>query len=159
MRIPAAPTTVSGRARPVLLPRAAALAACALAAAAFAGSAVSPTRASATGSGCTSGGGVLNSCILVTGTHLHVQSVSTSMINVHPRTTLEGRFHVWGPGGFQLTKPVSYRSGWDEGQTGWTWIVNRNVKPGPLCAQFEVSYGANGWQRYGNGPACLTVHY
>lgn len=116
-----------------------------------------PATAAASGGGCTSGSGPINSCVQVDGSGLYVIDVRAS-VELLPFTTVVGRLHVFGPGGFNRYKNFSWRSGVLSGrQYAWTWGVNSEVRGGPYCAQFEVNDGSR-WQRYGNGPACLTVH-
>jgi hypothetical protein len=92
----------------------------------------------------------------VDGSDLYAVDMRAS-VKLDPFTYVVGRLHLFGPGGFSMVKNFSYRQGLPSGQYAWTWGVNREVRAGPYCAQFEVNYGAGG-RRYGNGPACQTVH-
>jgi hypothetical protein len=115
-----------------------------------------PATAEASGGGCTHNGPI-NSCVQVDGSGLDVIDMRAS-IKLNPGRYVVGRLHVFGPAGFNLYKNFSYRSpSLIVGQYARTWGVEREVRPGPYCAQFEIDTGS-GWQRYGNGPACLTVH-
>jgi hypothetical protein len=92
----------------------------------------------------------------VDGQGLYVIDMGAS-VHLDPRMYEVGRLHVFGPAGFNLYHNLSCRTGLLSGQCRWFWGVNRIVRGGPYCAQFEIST-FSGWRREGNGPACLTVH-
>jgi hypothetical protein len=131
--------------------------------AAMAVATVLPATALASGGGCVSSG-VVRPCVEVDGWSNYVGVVKASF-DANPRSHLAGRLHVWGPSGLNLTHPVSFSApSWHVGSyPPFTWGVYRKIATGPVCAQFEVYYGApaqggGGWERYGSGPACITVH-
>jgi hypothetical protein len=114
--------------------------------------------AGASGGGCTRNGtGPINSCVQVDGSGLYAIDMRAS-VQVDANMDVVGRLHLFGPAGFSLVKDFSYRSpSWHLGQYAWTWGVDREVRAGAYCAQFEIDTWS-GWRRDGNGPACLTVH-
>lgn len=150
------PAVIAGRLRRSVATRAIRRTVLPLTVAALAAPIALPATAAASGGGCTHGNGPINSCVQVDGSGLYVIDMRASVL-LDPFTSVVGRLHVFGPAGFNLYKNFSYRQGFPSGQYAWTWGVNREVKAGPYCAQFEVNTGS-GWQRDGNGPACLTVH-
>jgi len=126
-----------------------------------------PATAAASGGGCASLSSEFYSCIQVDGSGLYVRDMKAS-IHLDIDQYVVGRLHVWGPGQtgqstrrgwFNLYHDFSWQSGilTGRGYGPFTWPLHREVRRGPYCAEFEVNTG-NGWQRSGNGPACLTVH-
>jgi hypothetical protein len=157
MRITSSTAAIGRRVSQAVMARTIRRMAVPLAMAALAAPVALPGTAAASGGGCTrNGGGPINSCVQVDGSGLYVIDMKAS-VQLDPFTYVIGRLHLFGPAGFSLVKNFSYRQGFPSGQYAWTWGVNREVRPGPYCAQFEVNTGA-GWRRSGNGPACLTVH-
>lgn len=115
-----------------------------------------PQGARASSSGCTHSDGMPASCVAVKGVGLYVDSVSAG-VDVQIRSTVYGRFEVWGPG-FHIYghRHTFWNQSWWHHHTYWvTWPMRRRIRPGTICARWDERSGGT-W--HPKPAACETVH-
>jgi hypothetical protein len=101
-------------------------------------------------SGCTNRGLAPCNCINVTGSGLHVSSITTSAKS-HDNPL--GRWKVTRNGNLFVRSGVVNMYP----HNSWEWDHNWNFNNGDeLCAGFWLSTG--GWHNAPSGPACVTIH-
>jgi hypothetical protein len=90
-------------------------------------------------------------CLKVTGTGVHVDSVSVQGNIWGEYLAWDGHYHVWGPG-FSYNTPeqhISYTY-------VWSWNINRNLpNQSKVCAE---AWRQSGGGHVSSGLACIVVH-
>jgi hypothetical protein len=113
-----------------------------------------PGQAQASATGCVWSQAVPRSCVKVIGSSTYVNSIAGG-VNLGPRQSARGHFHVWGSGFSYYTSDATYwNQSWWHLATYWgqTFPIGRNLPNGSkVCAAFYDT--RLGWR---NG-ACETI--